>query len=363
MLTLGAELSARYRVSFICPPSSASTALLDRARQMGLQTLAISVGRQGEGFQTLREWLRTHEIEIFHGHAGIGWEGHPGIYAARAAAVPVVVRTEHLPYLISAAWQRAEHNRLVEAIDGLICVSEAAHSTFLQRGLRADRLCVIRNGIQPRPARPDRPGVRASLGLEPESRIVLTVARMTRQKGHRFLADAAPTVIRHHPEVHFVWVGRGPLQRKLRDQVDRLGLSGRVHFVGERHDVPDLLAASDLFVLPSQFEGLPLSLLEAMAAELPVVATRVCGTAEVVCSGCSGRLVQSEDPSDLAAGILEALEHPELAASWGRAGRLRVEQEFSSARMASETAGLYDKLRERAAAASLERLDTRPACA
>jgi glycosyltransferase involved in cell wall biosynthesis len=132
--------------------------------------------------------------------------------------------------------------------------------------------------------------------------------------------------------------------------------------VGERHDVPDLLAASDLFVLPSLFEGLPLSLLEAMAAELPVVATRVCGTAEVICSG-SGRLVQSEDPSDLAAGMLEALEHPELAASWGRAGRLRVEQEFSSARMASETDALYDQLRERAAAASLERLDTRPACA
>jgi glycosyltransferase involved in cell wall biosynthesis len=362
MLTLGAELSARYRVSFVCPPSSASTALLDRAKQMGLQTLALSVRRQGEGFQTFRDWLRSHATDIFHGHAGIGWEGHHGIYAARAAGVPVVVRTEHLPYLISASWQRADHNRLVETVDGLICVSEAAQSTFLQSGVRADKLCVIRNGIQPRPARPDRPGVRASLGLGPQSRVILTVARMTRQKGHRFLADAASTVIGHHPDVHFVWVGQGPLERKLRDQVERLGLSARVHFLGERHDVRHLLAASDLFVLPSLFEGLPLSLLEAMATEVPVVATDVCGTAEVVCSGSSGRLVRPRDASDLAAGMLEALENPELAAVWGRAGRLRVEQEFSSARMAQETASLYTNLRQRADGASLERFDRRAAC-
>ncbi|HEX2171392.1 MAG TPA: glycosyltransferase, partial [Dehalococcoidia bacterium] len=110
---------------------------------------------------------------------------------------------------------------------------------------------------------------------------------------------------------------------------------------GHRDDARALIAASDLFVLPSLFEGLPLVVLEAMAAGFPVVATRVCGTSEAVEDGVTGRLVTPEDPQALADGILEALCQPERAAQWGRAGRLRVEQEFRPARMAQETTAIY----------------------
>ena len=106
----------------------------------------------------------------------------------------------------------------------------------------------------------------------------------------------------------------------------------------------DLMAAADLVVLPSLFEGLPLVVLEAMAAGLPVVGTRVCGTTEAVCDGMTGRLVEAQDAAALADAVLEVLERPELAARWGDARRRRFEREFQPARMARETAAVYEEL-------------------
>ena len=130
--------------------------------------------------------------------------------------------------------------------------------------------------------------------------------------------------------------------------VEGMGLAGRVLFLGQRDDVPELMAGSDLLALPSLFEGLPLSALEAMAAGLPVVGTRVCGTSEAVLDGVTGRLVEPGDPEALAEAIVEVLQAPGLAARMGAAGRLRVEREFGAARMACETAAIYEELRARA---------------
>ena len=113
--------------------------------------------------------------------------------------------------------------------------------------------------------------------------------------------------------------------------------------------MPELLTACDLFVLPSIFEGLPLIVLEAMAAARPVVATRVCGTAETVRDGETGRLVEARNPSALADAIVEALTQPAKAAQWGRAGQSLYWSEFTAARMARQTAALYHDLLHRAA--------------
>lgn len=341
MLTLAAELRDDYDIACVCPPTSAGRRFLDRADALGFDTLALTVRDGGSTRHQLRDWLRSRRIALFHGHAGIGWEGHDGIYAARAAGVPVVIRTEHLPYLLTAPDQRADHRRLLGQLDHLICVSAAAHASFLAVGVPEYQVCVVRNGIGPPTASTDRRGLREECGLPAGAHMILTVGRFTAQKGHRILIEAMPAVVVERPDAHFVWVGLGPLEAELRASVRERGLTDRVHFIGERTDVPDLMAAADLFVLPSLFEGLPLVVLEAMAAGLPIVGTDVCGTAEAVVDGVTGRLVDAGDAGTLAAAIVDALAEPDLAARWGAAGRRRVACLFSASRMAREMGVIY----------------------
>lgn len=344
MLALAAELQGHYCLSFVCPPSPTGRLVLARARALGIETLALDAGDELRSTGPLCDWLRARRVDIFHCHAGIRWEGHVGIHTARAAGVPVVLRTEHLPYLIDAPADCADHGRMVEATDRLICVSDAVRASFLAAGIPAHKLRCIRNGVTPGSRRTERREPRPRLGLAWHARLVLTVGRLTEQKGHRYLLEAIPAVVAREPEVDFLWAGEGPLEGELRERARALGVAPWVHFLGRRDDIGALLAAADLFVLPALFEGLPLAALEAMAAGLPVVGTRVCGTSEAVADGITGRLVPAGDADALADAILEVLTRPELAAGWGAAGRLRVVREFSAARMARETMAVYNDL-------------------
>lgn len=347
MLTLAGELLGRFRLSFVCPPGPGGDPFLARAEAMGLEAAGLAVNRPDlrDGFC---RWLRARGVSAFHGHAGIGWEGHDGVYAARQADTPVVLRTEHLPYLLTDPWQQSEHSRIIEAVDCLLAVSHEARSTFEDAGLPTHKLRAVQNGIHLCPVRKGVPDLRRELGLAASVKVVLTVGRYTDQKGHCYLADAVPAIRAAVPDVHFVWVGDGPLEDDLHGQVAGLGVGGCVHFLGKRSDVADLLAACDLFALPSLFEGLPAVILEAMAAGRPVVATAVCGSSETVRDGETGRLVPPRSPAALAEAITDALAQPARAAEWGAAGRRRFEQQFTAARMARETASLYEELLSRA---------------
>ncbi len=288
MLTLAAELRGRYALLFACPPSPSGLPLLARARKMGLATLPLEVrGEQGEASERLGGWLRAQRVRVFHGHAGVAGEGHDGIRAARAAAVPSVVRTEHLPLLTTVfrtedlpdlvhspyhrADQRPDHRRLTEMVEGhradhlrmigmvdrLICVSAAARESFLRSGVPAHKLRVVRNGIRPQPAARGAAEVRERLGIPSRARIVLTVGRMLELKGYHCLLEAVPAVVEGEPKACFLWAGEGPLEGELRERARALGLDGWVCFAGRREDVSDLMSATDLFVLPSLVEGLP----------------------------------------------------------------------------------------------------------
>jgi len=351
MLTLAARLLGRYDLTVICPPTPAGNHLLGRARSLGLGTLAITV-RDRNAEAPLMQWLGARRVDLFHCHAGIGWEGHHGIYAARAAGVPRVVRTEHLPHLLTDLAQCLDHRRVVGLVDRVICVSEEARGSFLRAGLAEEQLRVVRNGIETRPWRSlnggGRAGVRPALRRGPRPRewrpLVLTVGRMVWQKGYQDLLEVVPGVLARWPGARFLWVGEGTLVGELRARARALAVGHAVRFLGHRGDVPRLLAAADLFVLPSHFEGLPLVALEAMAAGLPVVGTSVCGTSEVVLDMVTGRLVPPGDALALTEAILDTLEEPGRAAQWGAAGRARVEREFGAERMARETVAVYDEL-------------------
>ncbi len=337
MLALAERLRDRFALSFACPPGPGGTALLGQAHALGLPTLALD--RLG----ALVPFLDAHAPALVHLHAGIGWEGHAGARLAGAWGARVL-RTEHLPYLLTDRVQQGDYHLALDAVDRVLCVSEGARRSYAEAGVPDEKLCVVRNGIPEPVAGSDGLGVRHRLGLAPDALVALTVGRFTEQKGYDVLLDSVPAVLDHVPETRFLWVGDGPLWAETSYEVARRGLGEQVLLPGRRSDVPDLMAAADLFVLPSRFEGLPLAVLEALAARLPVVATRVVGTKEAVLDGETGWLVPPENAVALAVTVITALQDAGLRHRRAEAARADFEARWTARRMADDTAAVYDDL-------------------
>ena len=333
MITLARAVGASYRVTLAFPPTEAGRLFLNRAATDGFPAQPIF------SVEAFEHWLRQTSAALLHIHAGIGWEGHRLARAAHAVGVPVV-RTEHLPYVVTNEEQKAEHRQGIGLIDRMVFVSHAAAETFRQAGFSGGRTAIVRNGIEvPEPSTPAR-ATRQQLNLPADAPLVLTVARFTAQKDYGALLDAAQRIVRIVGGVRFVLVGDGPERPAMQEQAAASGLGDAVMFLGHRDDVPDLLSAASLFVLPSRFEGLPLALLEAMSLTLPIVATRVGGSSEAVGADYPW-LVQPGDPEALAAAIIEALTDEQRRRQIGRSNRDRFETYFRADRMGREMVALY----------------------
>jgi glycosyltransferase involved in cell wall biosynthesis len=343
LLALMDVMRRHRRVVLACSDGPGVRRLLDRAAAMGVRTLALD-WCGSEWRARFAGWLSRCRIDLCHVHAGIFWEGQDIATVAKRSGVPVVVRTEHLPFVSNDAAHRTRYAMAMHEVDQLVCVSKQARDSFVDIGIGPERISIIRNGVPATARSGDRGAVRAALGWARDCRVVLTVARYTEQKDHRTLLDAIPAILASEPRVRFVWVGTGPLQDSLLDTVRRQDLARHVLFLGQRDDVPELMEAADIFTLPSRFEGLPLVVLEAMAAGIPVVATRVCGTAEAVRHRMTGLLVEPGRPAELAAGLVEVLRNPAWAAQLGEHGRIRAQRCFSAERMARETLALYEEV-------------------
>ncbi len=337
MLMLASGLRSTLDVVLACPQSVGGRVLIDRAAQAGL-----GVRRLPDDPVRTTDWLARHGFSGLHIHAGIGWEGHGLAAAGRAAGIPVVIRTEHLPDLITDDAQRRQHWAGLALVDRVICVSQASAQSHRAAGVPDP--VTIRNGIAPRAAGRTRASVRREFGLDTDSPVVLTAARFTAQKDHATLVAALPAVLARPPPARVWFAGEGPLEDEVRHAAAHLGIGAAIDLLGHRGDVPELLAAADLFVLPSRFEGLPLAVLEAMAAGVPVVATRIGGTEEAVLDGITGHLVRPGDPDALAEAIAAALADPAGSARLGVAGRARFLTEFTAERMTASTLYLYRSL-------------------
>lgn len=335
MLTLGRALSGRYHVIVAFTPEGGGREFLARARDCALDTFSL-----GEDGQDLAGRLKALSPALLHVHAGIGWEGHSLASAGWSAGVPVV-RTEHLPYMLTDERQKREHRDNLGFVDWMIFVSETvAESYRAAAGFSGDRKSVIPNGIEvPRPGR-NRLETRAALGLSESDRVAITVARFTAQKGHEILLRAARQVLDAFPPARFLLVGSGPGMAAMQELAESLGIAEAVGFLGERCDVADLLAASDLFILPSLFEGLPLALLEAMAIGLPVVATGIGGTTEALGTDYPW-LVEAGEVASLSDLMIHALGDGARCRALGRDNRHRFERLFGAELMAEKTAEVY----------------------
>ena len=294
--------------------------------------------------QFLRE-LRRERPSVFHAHLNWPMACKFGLLAAALARIPAVVATEQLfveyrfplKSLVYALQQV-----IASGVDRYIAVSQHVARRLRQSfALSAPKLCVVPNSVFLAPfVRPVDAELRAKLIGTNARYFILTVARLDKQKGLEYLLEAAALV----PETIFVLAGAGPERPALEAQTRALGLNNRVVFLGYRDDVDNLLASCDLFVLPSLFEGLPLSVLEAMAAGKPVVATAIGGTDETIIDGETGLLVPPADPAALANAIRRLLADPILSRRLGTAGRARVHQQFSAQNMVRRITEIYDEI-------------------
>jgi glycosyltransferase involved in cell wall biosynthesis len=230
-------------------------------------------------------------------------------------------------------------------MDAVACVSEATAERVRQVGVPAAKVAVIRNALDATAYERGEPGASATGGVRFR---VGAVGRLSPEKGFDVFVRAAAVVARHRPDVGFILYGEGPMRPVLEELIRREGLAGRFILAGFRQDLPAVLPGLDVAVSSSHTEGLPVALMEAMAAGLPVVATRVGGTPEVVADGVTGLLVPANDPAALAAKVMALLDDPRRTAM-GEAGRRRVRDEFTFAAMAERYERLFATVVPRAA--------------
>lgn len=345
MLDLAAEqVAAGHDVSLLAWPTAPGRQLLDRARRLGVRPGELPHPRDPDFGPAVERHLLAHPAEVFHVHVGTGREDFDGARAARAAGVSAVVQTLHYPWLLGSTKHRVPLFRSLGAVDHVIAVSRAQRRTYERIGVPSALMTTVPNGVRPRGQGPGRDAARAALGLTPDQPVVLTVGRLTVMKGHVHLLDAVPELVGRFPELAVVVLGSGHLEARLRAQVEALGVQQAVHLAGHRADARGLLDAADVFVLPSRHEGMPLVLLEAMDAGLPIVATRVIGSEEVVLEGETGLLVRPRDSAALGVALGALLADPQRRADLARAGRQRFVRSFTSARMASDTLAVYEQV-------------------
>ena len=288
-----------------------------------------------------RHWKRTKPdvVQTFLFHANV-----LGRIAARRAGVPRVVCgirvAEH-----GARWHWTLDRWTRNLVDSYVCVSrDVANFSRSVTGISADRLSVIPNGIDAERFRDVQAADLSCFGLEPPRRAITFIGRLSRQKGVDWLVEAAPELLRSLRSHDLLIVGIGPLADSLRRRSQDLAIDDRVHFAGWRSDVPEILKASDLLVLPSRWEGMPNVVLEAMAAGVPVLASDVEGVRELLGRGADAQAVAYGDSASLVAKAKRLLGEPDLAAGVVSENEKRVKEKFSIGAMVAAYERLYSQL-------------------
>jgi glycosyltransferase involved in cell wall biosynthesis len=291
--------------------------------------------------RSLSAAFRHHGIDIAHSH-----EFSMAVYGAWAswyAGVPHVITMHGSRYYAGRLRRRLALRAAVEGRTRLAAVSHQL-ADHLSRDLliRRSRIEMVPNGVRFAPA--TRVTLRDELSLGPGDRLIVAIGNLYPVKGHRYAIDALAQLARRHPALHLAIAGRGELADGLIAQARALGIGHRVHLIGLRSDVAAVLAAGDLFVLPSLSEGLPLALLEAMFAGTAIVASDVGEVGAALDRGRAGLLVPPGDAAALAAALDGILTHSERARALGRQAQARAAAEYDASNMVRRYRSMYDEL-------------------
>jgi glycosyltransferase involved in cell wall biosynthesis len=311
--------------------------------------VAVEALNRQPGFRPSLGWhiarlAARHRVSVIHCH-----HYSPYVYGAVAKTLSPrigLVYTEHgrLSDAAPSAKRRLVNPWLSRIPARVFAVSEELRRHMVAEGFSEKRVQVIYNGIaiSPRVTPEERAAARAELGLPDDAVVVGSVARLDPVKNLSLLLQAHASLHASHPRARVALVGSGPEQQALETEARRLGTSQHVLFTGYRSDARRLMSAFDVYVNCSNYEGVSLTILEAMAAGLPVVATRVGGNAEVVIDGETGIIVPGREAAPLADAIATMSGDPRLRQEMGEAGRRRVEREFSIERMVDDYRKAYE---------------------
>lgn len=318
----------------------------------GRGPLAEELGRRGIPVHILgaRGWWDLRALWRLRRLARQADIVHSFLYHANMAARLAAVGTRAI---VVASARVAERSRLGRRrleclthrlVDAEVCVSSGVRDFFAAGGFPKAKMSVIPNGVDAERFAGRDPAFKTRLGIGHDAPLVATIGRLHEQKGMGYFIRAAASIHHSRPGCHFLIVGTGPLEAALRAAARGLHLEGALIFLGQCDDVPALLRAADVFVLASLWEGMPNVVLEAMAAGVPVVATRVEGTADLIEHGETGLLVMPRDVPGLVSAIGRVLDEPALAQRLAAAAQERVRAHFSLDVMVRRHEALYADL-------------------
>jgi len=322
-----------------------------RAFSLAMNRFKLNPLSDSRVFLQLARVIRSGQFDLIHTHVS-----KPGFLTRLAAAgigVPVIYSPHCFAFHAGASWAAAWFYASLERFAAryltarIINVSDAERDLARRYGVgRDDQFVTIHSGIDVRPfdGPLDVAAQRASLGVPADVPVVGVVARLSPPKAPLDFVRAAALVHARRPEVHFLWVGDGALEAQTRSAVTAQGLTNVFHFAGHRRDVPQIMRTFTCFALSSRWESFPLTVLEAMAAGIPVVATRVMGIPEVVKDGETGLLAPPRNPEVFAQALLNLLDDPARARQLGARGRERVVREFSREAMIAQIEQVYEEV-------------------
>lgn len=322
---------------------------------------------QLRGWGTLRymmslgKYLQKHQPELDAVYVSmLKHSAYMAVERLKKTSTPVILRAEGGGETGDCRWQQEANFGLrirgvCQQADAIVAPSPAIMEELLAAGYDPEKLHFIPNGVSIPPARTKQrrfdarmalQSAQPSFSLNNDNPLAVYTGRLHPKKGLLTAIDAWPAVLQRFPDAKLLLVGEGPQEAQLRERITSLGLQDRVFLPGVFDDVSDLLDAADLFLLPSHEEGMSLSLLEAMAAGLPAIATDIPGNRQLVESGRNGLLFPVDDVVALQAEIVNVIHQPSAAAKLGEAARLEVTEKYSLAAAATRHLELFESLRE-----------------
>jgi glycosyltransferase involved in cell wall biosynthesis len=345
VLTLTRRLPPRFAARVCCITSAGPIGEEIQRSGARCDVLGLNPGiRRPQDVVTLRQYLtrvKPHIVHTFLLTASLY-----GRLAAKLASVPIIIGTEVNIYAQKRRAHIAAERMLMAATDCVVASAESVRDFYIDQ-VHADpaRVRVIYNAVDwsALDTTMTRAEVRRAIGIPESALTIAIIARLTEQKAHRVLFDALASS-EALKDVHVLVVGDGELRDELRRRAASIDDGRRIHFVGPRRDLGNLLAASDIFAMPSLWEGLPLSLVLAMGAGLPVVATRVAGIPEVVEHERTGLLVDPGQATPLAQSLSLLAHDAAMRARLGAAAREFVRPRFGAEGYVNAVTGLYDSL-------------------
>jgi glycosyltransferase involved in cell wall biosynthesis len=288
----------------------------------------------------LRRIIASERPDIVHLHSRRGADLLGGLAARLCRVKCVLSRRVDNP---EPRWWVAWKYRLY---DRVITISQGIYRVLLEEGVEPAKLVCVRSAVSLESLAPvcDREWFLQSFHLSEDNLSLAVIAQLIPRKGHRFLIDAMPQLLKSFPNLHLLLFGQGPLEDELKQQVDRLALQDQITFAGFRADLPRILPCLDLVAHPALMEGLGIALLQAAGAGKPIVAVRAGGMPEVVKDGENGLLVPPADTDALASALSKLLSDRDLMWRMGQAGRELIREQFSIGRMVEGNLQVYQNL-------------------